>query len=248
MVNENPPLAVVLEGTLGKAWNYGERWQKYQQRLNPVLKADANISALMQGNAGIRGIKDGNLWLSYIFEAVREAPVNDFSAIMQGLSSGNLHWHTQHFLQSIQNASTQLTGTGQDLSFGNVVGCRELQDLRDMLGFRDNLLIVKDAPANDDPCANLPFNRKYNAANYQIASPIYYLQGREDPATPMFQMQYHFSSQVHSKSKNWVVLDDRSHNIFGIASDWHCVKKLWRNIAKLQSVRFAGSAQRFCNP
>lgn len=95
--------------------------------------------------------------------------------------------------------------------------------------------LVAVPPVGGRTCQQLGFQprRLFDAAEYQIRSPILYLQGEVDPQTHLFQASYHFNSQRSSVRKKMMVFRGRGHHILDDLRT--CNEGFW---TRLQNLNF----------
>ncbi len=72
----------------------------------------------------------------------------------------------------------------------------------------------------------------FDSANYSITAPIYYIQGGRDPATPLWQAQYHFSTQIHA-ARHLLIIPEAVHEPTKAISDG--LEGLWKEMTHPKS-------------
>lgn len=238
--NSMKPEAVVLEGTLGRAYKRGERWAGYVSRWNQVLKSNPTL---------IEGAKrpDGKDQLEKLLTAIRTKPKNTFDQWVTGSYTSN-YSPTELELSVASNGTItpNLTDTPKAEGFADVINCKEIHGFQDSIEIdeKGRLQITKDS---ENTCGNIDsLTNRYDSRDYQITAPIYYIQGGEDPATPIKFMEYHRENQRTGGTA--IILDDHAHDIFGDMSLWNCLPALWEKIlSNKEDLEFKGSTAEFQN-
>lgn len=71
--------------------------------------------------------------------------------------------------------------------------------------------LIKNAYATGGYCDCRTINRDFDPKNFQIKSPILYINGEFDPATPLNIAQSHFNTQSSSPQKSFILVKDGGH-------------------------------------
>ncbi len=80
----------------------------------------------------------------------------------------------------------------------------------------------------DNPCKDEPFDRKFDSADYQMNTSLYYLSGTNDPAAPYEGARYHFENQTGSR-RNFVIVPGGGHTNLGwVMQD--CKELFWNAV------------------
>jgi pimeloyl-ACP methyl ester carboxylesterase len=110
------------------------------------------------------------------------------------------------------------------------ITCHELVPLNFDFTFKDGLLnIEKASTGNSLTCKNTNIDRPYDAQKLQLREDIVYLEGSDDPATPLSQALYHFASQKNAKAKSFILFNGFGHSVLAWIEYRHpgLVKQIW---------------------
>jgi hypothetical protein len=111
--------------------------------------------------------------------------------------------------------------------------CREIEDVTSIRVKMVDGNLVPDYRGSDRVCASAKLIHKWDSADWQIPSPIYYFAGAMDPATFLDQQTYHFHGQ-HSAPKYFIYIPEAGHATESkVLGD--CYAKLWDAIAAAAS-------------
>ena len=77
-------------------------------------------------------------------------------------------------------------------------------------------------------CGPYPVTRLYDSREWQIPVPIYYIQGEQDPATPLAGALYHYENQIQAK-KTFIKVPEGGHNPLSYGLD-DCYESLLKAI------------------
>lgn len=244
-------IAVVLEGTLGRAYQFGERYEEYARRWGVMISDHPEIAKRFAG-------PNGEQLATTIFTYMRGAPSRIFNSFIDQIAAP-----AQNPVEPAQTSADNTIPAGvtpsnemglteaKPANFVDTVNCRELHGHKDTADIDDQgKLVIKTA--TDDLCSSIGhLDNPYDSRAFLIPRPIYYLQGAEDPATPLKQMQYHRAGQKRPNfATNALILTDHAHDINGDSSIWPCLQEIWRDIAALRPLEFEGNTSglvsRFC--
>jgi len=224
-----PPQAVVLEGTLGKAFEsleemnseFVSQWNLVKHQMpNSVLedlehnRLPFGLSADEMGRSVQKLLMIGSQQGVYL-------PDRLFAMIGSG-DAGQLSTAKTIF-SSFKNPSLKDAAAER---LYRLIACQEISP-----GNNDDLKLIdgKLEAAKPDLCGDLHFGKdKYDSKNFQIQEPIFYFNGERDPATPITQMQYHYESQ-HLGRKTKVIIPNAGHApiSFSLAA---CMPDIWKSI------------------
>ncbi len=225
---ENLPLpeAVILEGTIGKAYEKDEynqgilnAWKDEKKKL-PKNVIDQLSSSKLPFNYSSRD------WATYlstalIFGVLPYSGKTYFEETLPYLISDKrdyLELHMKTFLLPPNENRKEVY---------KAIACREfVPDVRDVKYDYD--LVNGDLVVTDKKlCEGIPFDRPYDSKNYQVKSPIYYFSGNLDPVTSRQQALHHFNSQ--NVKRTFVSLERGGHQtLSGNLMD--CFENIWLSI------------------
>jgi pimeloyl-ACP methyl ester carboxylesterase len=203
-VFDTAPLAVVLEGVVGKA--VGTRAHEgvhdvYLPIADQALAAlDANLRERMQLNVAqlIAQGKANASELGYVVEeTLREGSVlNADGAFAQTM----IQLAELDPLSPISVTAKKGEKSGRGTSrFQNYVGCREIEVvLRQGPTFDGTFHLITDRKDECDDVLPVSERRPYDSAQWQIDAPMIYINGELDPATPIGRARYHYAHQTSS--------------------------------------------------
>lgn len=241
-----PPLAVVLEGTIGRAFHAGEydkgyisRWQKLRAQIPARL-----LSELSQANLPL-GISSRQMasWISAM-TIFGEVPTGVDYGLFQLQRLDQVHENPDD-ADNLRGLIRTLTAppSAARLRLYRDITCHELvPDMRDVVYDFD----LKNGELVDSGlrlCDGEALDRPFDAGNYPVSAPIYYFSGREDPATPPFQARYHFETQ--KAQRTLVSIANGGHQALSNTLG-DCVTPIWRAIAHNDSDEF-DSALKSCS-
>ena len=253
MLPPEKTIAIVLEGTLGRAFQYGERYEVYIKRWNKMIDDHPALTDILAG-------PDGDTIGSRIYKVMRGAPIAWFDREINDIiknsgksgpeSQSSLYlWATSSVDASVpSDAPKPHLGLTDAPGFAEIVNCRELHGFKDEM-IPDKQFKMSVVPATTDDCSKIgSLDQPYDSHKTKLANPIYYVHGTEDAATPLKMMQYHRDGQKSSGVQiSALILNDHAHDISGDAALWPCLKQLWRSIALRKSFEFQGNDTEFQN-
>lgn len=225
------PLAVVLEGTLGRAFKaneylqgYLQQWQKWKPEVAP------EVLRLLEQPI-IFGI-ERKRWMAWLAAMMTYGKFSDGSSLLVNdlslLKQNSDEKRREGVLKRVRKMSEPSTPDTTRL-YRQIV-CREfVSDIRDIkydFDFVDGNLKGVEARW----CGNLPMDRSFDSFEFQIQAPIYYFMGELDPATPEWQARYHFSKQL-SLPRTIVSVKNAGH--FALSGSlMSCSTQVWREIVR----------------
>lgn len=205
------PKAVVLEGTLGKAFpggfkeyfaGYQVEWDRVKTLLPAMIVQSLSDPNLLLGY-------DANVWGLHIFQRLIPGDIPHYGHFLQY----DLWPVAQNDAAGIQRLKTILDGIKTNLPYYSVktnifkaLGCQELFGSWGKYIFLQN----GELAYSEDVCGGFKYDNQYDSKNWQISVPIIYFQGPFDPATPIASARYHFENQTSSK-RLFVAVDKAAH-------------------------------------
>lgn len=218
------PVAVILTGVVGKYFEAGEQdlaFQKEWSRVHKMLPAKvaelfpdklidfANSKELPFGISG-------ELWTNFIKEKLTTGTILNAGApvlpTLVSLLEKTLSQDPAVQMQladEVSESVSQLDGIA-DSPIYSQIGCREI--------FFGEIECQK---------RNIPMDNPYDSGHWQISSPIYYVQGDNDPNTPPSHAAYHFSAQ---KNPNRVLITVPLAGHSGMLALSECKDYFWQSV------------------
>ncbi len=207
-----PPRAVVLEGVLGRAYQGDEparavadEWREVVAELTPAARAlflDATAAAPLAE----RGVTAVN-WGTYIQGALYagHAPLVAKLDLLPLMSAAERDAFAAFLRPKIPLWPP----------FFATIACREFAH-----GFFSTLRLERgDLLAENDLCdlaavalgTDLAYGvNEFDAARFQLTMPLYYFNGDDDAATPLYQAHYHEAAQAHAR-RTFVIVHGAGH-------------------------------------
>lgn len=239
--NTPAPLAVVLEGTLGRAFQAGEydqayiqRWKKFRSLIPQRLLGELSGSELPLGVSS----REMASWISAL-TIFGELPMGGDYGIFQLERLDKVHENPDD-ADNLRRQIQKLTSPPSParLRLYQHITCHELvPDMRDVV-FDFDLQQGELVDSGLRLCNGERLDRPFDSARFQISAPVYYFSGLEDPATPPFQARYHFEHQKSSKSQRTLVtiLNGGHQALSNTLAD--CITPIWRSITSGDSGEF----------
>jgi len=215
------PRAVVLEGILGRAFEAEEdedaklvEWKAVRERL------PADVLARLDEDEpfGIDPETWGRAVVTMLFLGGTVDLPDTAALVLSGLAAPDTEADSLAFVKALGAEMPQPQGA-IDLFDG--VGCREIAET----AFSEFALVRGELVPSKVNCEAIELDREYDAADYPIDAPIFYIEGTRDPATPLWQTDAHIERQPQTDRFRITVVDT-GHNPFG-ASLVDCVEPLW---------------------
>jgi len=227
------PMAVVLEGVIGRAYTPQESLQGFLrgwERLKSQLPA-AVVDALSEKTAPLGfapEIWGGWLQQLQLYGASPSGGPGFAVNVLSGLDPSApeagrevLRSQLSLFAKPAEEAHVALYRS---------IACREIDGTtrgqKTDMALREGQLV----PLAEGFCGERIMTRPFDAAKYQITAPIFYFSGGWDPATPEFQTEYHYESQITARNKTWVRVPTGGHLSF-TSNLMDCQDALWKDIA-----------------
>jgi len=226
------PLAVVLEGTIGRAYQKGEALAEYEtQWLNVKSFLSPEVQEKLSSHA-LPFFASTENWgyfimqLLYLGRIPKSAGIPDLNAKLELLSLPNNDPRLASLKEQISNSNFE----GFAPSFITIT-CHEFAE--DF--FARPLLLTGHFSTDGNLCNDSELISKFDSADYQLEVPIIYFQGTNDAATSMKQAQYHYKFQTHTPKKSFVNVSEAGHISFQF-SLFSCKEKLWNTILTNQEL------------
>lgn len=220
------PSAVVLEGTIGRAYQKGEALAEYEAqwiKIKSLLSSEIQeklSSSFLPFSASAENWGYFIMQFLYLGRMPKSAGIPDLIAQLELLSlpAGDPR------LTSLQAQISKANFEGFGTSF-ITIACREFA-----ADFLSRPLLVNGHFSTDgNLCNDFELDAKFDSANYQLEVPIIYFQGSNDAATSMKQARYHYQFQTHAPKKSFVTVGEAGHNSFQLSLS-SCKESLWNAI------------------
>jgi pimeloyl-ACP methyl ester carboxylesterase len=236
------PQAVVLEGTIGRAFRADEYARGYFERWKDVksnLDASTRDELTREIPFGLSS-KEWAAWLSSILiYGTLPSGVDYASDELSALSSVD-----RRESLGMRVRRMVLPPTEAKKKIYREIICRELvPDVRDVK-FDFDFLSGELVDTDQRLCSGIPFNRPYNSADHKSSVPLFYFSGDRDPVTPRFQVETHFQGQTAPRL--WIELADGGHQALA-ANLADCSDGLWRAIGEVSETKLRTSLKSCAN-
>jgi len=234
--NLTPPKAVILSGVLGRFF-HGESETTIAQletqwnRLKPLLPARA--VSIMQGidPLGIPSDTWANflLWGFYkqsvLVKGEMEFPLRDQLTLLGSSEPRDAERLKAIVLAPSPGPQKAPEEKAAEARMNSIIACREIADVDYDLHFEGGEFLFGDKT----DCSPFTFDRPYDAKNWPITQPIFYLSGELDPAAPPYQAQYHVAAEPRT-DRFLIFVSDAGHSKIGdLMPD--CREGLWMSFA-----------------
>jgi len=194
-----PPKGLILEGVLGLYFysyddyikSYNLQWDRIKTYLHPNV-----LDGLARGN--YQGYTSKQ-WLAFLAYRMAYGDIPNVGP----LAAYELNPLASQDLAVVAAAKAKLAANMANIEkpytksgISVWLGCRELWDTHTSMDFV-NATFVR---SGSDLCVTygVPLTRPYDAKDYQVTTPIYYLVGENDPMTHYSHAVYHYYSQVRA--------------------------------------------------
>lgn len=243
------PKAVVLEGVLGRAYETVDELSGTYERLwdehLAALPAESKLQFMIDSDLPLG--YDASIWTGVInlglnfgeMLSSENKPFNFLARIMEFATSDSLDERSRakKIIDKLAGDGEEDDNSGGTPDFYTYIACQEIFTAPDG-SILHNGKLVRNTPRL---CGKkgLSFNGdKYNNAQWPVKAPIYYFEGANDPATPLWQAEYHFTSQPAAKNKHMVVIPKAGHNPLELSLT-DCIKDIWRAVDQTSTLEMA---------
>lgn len=224
IAKNNPPRAVVLDGTVGRAFKQSEYHKEFSKQWTTFVQSI-----------------DRNTWVKFKdrvknFIKQKLFTPDDFGEIILALFMPDPNEGALAFVNQVAHAPEQgayayikyyvdlIHGIHADKGtklFHALILCREISpdshpDSADFAFNGESDELQSGGRANCSQYIKSKQINLFDSKKYQISVPIIYLQGENDPATPTPQSLYHFKNQKTATEKYYVYRPKGRH---GLISD-----------------------------
>lgn len=228
------PKALVLEGTLGKSFppggfvnSYEKQWENIKSKLPAGVAEQLSGESLPFSNQISSGNAASN-WATYIRGMLYwgSFPVNngfgDLRYSLLALDRANSNSDSYNRLgQRVANA----VSPGY-FPLALQTYCSELFE-----SFEGETVLKegKIISTGKNLCDGYSFNNPFDSLSYYISTPTIYFQGEADPASPLWQAQYHFKSHG-AAARTFIQVEQVGHEPLQNALS-PCKLQLWDSIS-----------------
>jgi len=225
-----PPVAVVLEGVLGKPFNdeaeIEETFQSEWRALRDRLPEDVQTQLLSATPPLGLGADDWGAAISTMLTVgTFEAPYSFAESWLLDLSAEA----QSQDREALRKLVLELAASPVDrfgLRLHNLVVCHEIAET----DFTSLTLRGGELVPSATYCTDVRLDRPYAARDWAITKPIYYFSGKKDPNTPSWQAQAHFDAEV-TAPRELVSVPDAGHQPLAFNLD-DCAVPLWAAMAR----------------
>jgi pimeloyl-ACP methyl ester carboxylesterase len=212
------PRAIVLEGTIGHAWNgYEEYFQGFINQWERLKRSVLQPSTVAQfaGPTYPLGLSSSD-WALIIASqlAVGDTPGSGQSlrALLEPMNEPAI----RGTLAAVRAAAAQTAPLILTINCGELTGNLRPGDLS------GNRLVL----GSTNLCPG-GFTNRYDSASFQTSVPIYYFQGQDDPIVGSAQSMYHFLTHGGSR-RSYVTIGNAGHEPFlRSLSAVGCAEAIW---------------------
>ncbi len=187
------PRSVVLEGVAGSSF---EGHLGYLEQWDILLENAPFVEPLFAGPDLPLGL-DGGIWGLWIRLRMPIGTVNvdgePFWQIVEELALLGTPYESvlETEIYNLLSAAFSEPEPGNPPLY-NEIGCREVWSYNYSVG---EIGPGAEFSFREDLCADTPLSRPYDPSDWPILSPLFYVHGTNDPATPIWGAQEHFDSQ-----------------------------------------------------
>lgn len=226
------PNAVVHEGTVDRMFGpdylvrYREMWEEAKSRMPGNLR-----ERFKQGNYPLgKSARDWTLFLRGLLVArlveVDGRFLDVLHRVFKKLGSGSKadEEDVRKLFDRVVGSEESADTPPNNYEFYLNIACSEIwQEMRGVILHQDKLL---DGGIN--ACADIAkTSTPYDSAKWKTSSPIYYFQGKKDPATPYEQAKNHFENQVSNRV--FVTVARGGHNPLRMTMR-SCQQHVWKAV------------------
>jgi len=226
------PISVVLEGTVGNSDSFLPGYNNALKHLMariPKLAADT-IQSISPSN-DLLGF-DSKTWAEFFLQMLPmgAAFLNMEPFLDKYLSEAFAEYPNQRSIDTLKYLLADIkkdsgTSNPTDPFFLKITCAESYEVIPSDFEMRNGEISV---PANStNKCTGYSLTEHYDPAKYKIHVPIWYLQGSEDPNTPIEGAIYHFKSQAPSE-RTFIEFIGGGHAVTAI--DRQCTEAIWQLI------------------
>lgn len=223
------PRNLVIEGVLGRAFKAGEVYQDYVKQWNDLRN-------------GLNSETQNFLKQDYPYgNSISREDLGVFIDAFLGYSPGVL----KKFLELRNPVHKDLirdvvmkSGNLEQTSIFKSIACQEI--IREFYSFSLDKNLGLHVNVDHGFCDQIKIRDSFDAANYDLAVPVYYLQGELDPATAVWQANYH-KTNVKAQKKSFHLFHNASHSVTNNELE-NCLEKMWDAIDQNKSINTAVNA------
>lgn len=229
----NNPMTVVLEGVLGRAFTPEEEDQGSLSAWKSFLEIsnEENLNSFLNSfdQLGFDGFEIG----SFISNMLRHgASPEDNEHTLNMLLNTSLTGQDRidYYSRLISHFKSGVPDDINLIRLYQQIGCEEFAMSGWSLDeyFENRNLVLKPLPKEQNICKDFPFKKGFDSKDYQIQSKVYYFNGSEDPATPLWQSGYHQENQSLADKTSINVVRGGHNSFYNNLSD--CNTELWMKI------------------
>ncbi len=188
------PKSILLEGIMGRA-SHGQEWEQNVSTQWLKLKKDLPDN--------IRSKIDADEWPVPVTPEDMGEGVSQWltlgkgmlSSILTGLFNSTEKKQQEEIIKNFFHYNPQSLPPNFVKVHRNI-SCREFSN--EQSAPDEPRLLVKGqlVPGKKTYCSGIAYSNPYDAGNWLVEAPIFYFVGENDPATPVWQAEYHFTKQT----------------------------------------------------
>lgn len=221
LATNNPPRAIVLDGTVGRAFKQAEYHKEFSKQWTAFVQS-IDRSTWMKFKEKVKNFIKQNLFTADDFGEIilaffiNKDPNEDALALVNYIAHA-----TNQDAYTLINYYTDLIRNRTDKSsklFHALILCREISpdthpDSSDFAFNGESDELLHGSRSNCVQYVKPKQIALFDSKLYQVTAPIIYLQGDSDPATPTTQSLYHFKNQKVAKEKYYVYRPKGRHGL-----------------------------------
>lgn len=240
-LNNDPFRLLVLEGTLGKAFNGHEYLDQFRQEWENYINSHDGETFRTKIELSVANHNlNRKLFADFIMENLIFGTMPYAGHILDDPLNLLINNFTDFIANYFTPTSTENSNAPAQESFSKLwsgIWCRELNESVDHenLYFENGYLRIHE---DLDNCTHQISHNFYDAEKYQLREKIIYLQGSNDPATSLLQAQYHFNHQKNNPNKTFILFDGLAHSPSLIVQqlDSTLMPPIWRSDFNLEII------------
>lgn len=236
------PKKIILEGTMGSARTISEDYFGIDQVTNNIIQNDIDLRYLIQNLDKFPVHYPLEFWGSLLGTSSRllmypqdRWETKEIGAIFrrnETISSRLLKFLEDRYEFFVNFNFDLKTSLIEDYTYHSI-WCTEFSNLgsnRLSISVANGKLVLTEKLNFENPCKNFPYKENfYDSNNFQLSTPIVYIQGDLDTSTPPSSAKYHYDNQLASKEKSFLVIKSDGHLPTSNRLE-QCLEKLWQEI------------------
>lgn len=228
----NLPQALILEGIIGRYFKAGEALTAYQTSWNNVLDrlpedVQVQLRKPLPPFSDLSEVSDR--WGAFLFNQLYNGRFPEENVYAR---SFNLEWKLKLLasnnpsdIEKIKNEISNSQAEDYGYTF-RVLGCNEVfTDYPSKFSLANGTL-----NGIGNYCDGLKITRPYDSKSWPNTIPVFYFEGTDDQATPLWQARYHVENQPSGK-KHFILIEGASHMPLSYSlTAANCKKAVWDSL------------------